>query len=122
LFLTSFSIKDFSFFILKNDNPLAFVPIHISKNNNNIFSISIADTPVLSPIFSQNILRENYKIILDIIFQEISQIIKSNNISYSIFEVSPFIYLNCDLSKKDFYKEYGYVENYYFNKSFKPRG
>ena len=111
----SFSIKDFSFFILKNDNPLAFVPIHVSKNNNNIFSISIADTPVLSPIFSQNILRENYKIILDIIFQEIFQIVKSNNISYSIFEVSPFIYLNCDLSKKDFYKEYGYVENYYFN-------
>lgn len=110
----SFSIQDFSFFIYKDDKPLVFVPIHISKNNN-IISISIADTPVLSPIFSKYISENNYKIILDRIFQEIDKIIKNNNVSYSIFQISPFVYLNCDFSKKDFYRNYGYVENYYFN-------
>lgn len=111
----SFSIKDFSFFLYKDDRLLAFVPIHISKNNNNVISISIADTPVLSPIFSKYILEDNSRIILDIIFQEIDKTIKNNNVSYSIFEISPFLYFNCDFNKKDFYKNYGFKENYYFN-------
>jgi hypothetical protein len=111
----SFSIQDFSFFLYKDDRLLAFIPIHISKNDNNIISISIADTPVLSPIFSKYVLEDNSKIILDRIFQEIDKIIKNNNVSYSVFEISPFLYLNCDLSKTDFYKNYGFVENYHFN-------